>query len=632
MVRLVNEAVMQRHFQADYSMLQFRRLYMIKHSMLYPRITETRHMIDMDGMWKFSFDPDAEGEAEEWKNGIPKAVPMPVPSSFQDLFTDKDSREYCGDFWYETEVTVPNEWEGKGIFLRIGGAAHRAFVYVNGKESAFHEGGFMPFLAEITGTGNLGKANKIVIKVNNELTETNLPVGKTVTLANGKKMAKPYFDFFNYAGLQRPVKLLALPKEYIIDYSVNFRLEGDTAWVDYTVETMGSHPVTVRLYDEKGEEVSSSEGKKSTLKVERAHLWQVRNAYLYRIVIEIRDEDKLIDCYQDDIGIRTVEIKGTEVLINGSPVYLKGFGKHEDSPVAGRGYNLPMIKRDFECMKWIGANSFRTAHYPYSEEIYQMADREGFLVIDEVAAVGMFESQMNFFEANTGKKTGFFEKSTTSRLLRTHLSAIEEMIARDKNHPCVIAWSLLNEPETTSEAAVAYFEDVFKRAYELDVQKRPRTFAMLMNSLPDTCKCYQFADMIALNRYYGWYLKGGYEICEAKEAFCREMDAWKAKELNKPFIFTEYGADALPLPDKLPSVMWGQEYQIEYLEMNHSVFDSYEFVKGEQVWNFADFQTGEGIMRADGNKKGIFTRERQPKAAAYYLKKRWESLPLDYKK
>ena len=155
---------------------------------------------------------------------------------------------------------------------------------------------------------------------------------------------------------------------------------------------------------------------------------------------------------------------------------------------------------------------------------------------------------------------------------------------------------------------------------------------MLMNSLPDTCKCYQFADMIALNRYYGWYLKGGYEICEAKEAFCREMDAWKAKELNKPFIFTEYGADALPLPDKLPSVMWGQEYQIEYLEMNQSVFDSYEFVKGEQVWNFADFQTGEGIMRADGNKKGIFTRERQPKAAAYYLKKRWESLPLDYKK
>ena len=86
------------------------------------------------------------------------------------------------------------------------------------KESAFHEGGFMPFLAEITGTINLGKANKIVVKVNNELTETNLPVGKTVTLANGKKMAKPYFDFFNYAGLQRPVKLLALPKEYIIDY------------------------------------------------------------------------------------------------------------------------------------------------------------------------------------------------------------------------------------------------------------------------------------------------------------------------------------------------------------------------------------------------------------------------------
>jgi beta-glucuronidase len=205
------------------------------------------------------------------------------------------------------------------------------------------------------------------------------------------------------------------------------------------------------------------------------------------------------------------------------------------------------------------------------------------------------------------------------------------MVARDKNHACVIAWSLLNEPETTDEAAVPYFEKVFETARRSDPQKRPRTFALIMNSLPHNCKCWQFSDFISLNRYYGWYAMGGYEISDAEEAFRSELDAWAAKDINRPLIFTEYGADTNGSVHKLPSVMWSQEYQIEYLEMCHRVFDSYDFVKGELVWNFADFQTTEGIMRMDGNKKGIFTRQRQPKASAFYYQKRWTQLPLNYK-
>ena len=123
----------------------------------------------------------------------------------------------------------------------------------------------------------------------------------------------------------------------------------------------------------------------------------------------------------------------------------------------------------------------------------------------------------------------------------------------------------------------------------------------------------------------------GRPICNAMEMFKKEMDGWKALNLNKPFIFTEYGADTLGSEHKLPSVMWSQEYQEEYLAENHAIMDSYDFVKGEQIWNFADFQTTEGIMRVNGNKKGVFTRQRQPKEVAYILKKRWTELPLDYK-
>ena len=605
---------------------------MLEHSMLYPKTTLTRRRISLDGMWKFCLDEKAVGEKEGWMDGIPGEEMIPVPASFLDFYTEKDIREYTGDFWYETDFFVPGEWEGREILLRFGAATHRASVYVNGILITEHEGGFLPFSAKVTTVVRYDSYNKVVVKVNNELNCTNLPCGETITLPNGKKMSKPYFDFFNYAGLQRSVYLLALPGESIVDFDLDYAIHGKNAEVSYQIRTNGEHAVQLALFDAKGHCVAQKDGKEGVLYVENARLWQVRNAYLYRLRIRIMDGEELIDEYEQEIGIRTVKVEGTDILINGEPVYLKGFGKHEDSDIVGRGFSIGIMKRDFELMKWIGANSFRTSHYPYSEEIYQMADREGFLIIDEVPAVGMFQSLMNFMEASTGKQTAFFEKETTPVLLKAHLRAIEEMIARDKNHPSVVAWSLLNEPETTNEAAVPYFKEVFDLANKLDMQKRPRTFALIMNSLPDTCKCYQFSDIIALNRYYGWYMKGGYEICVAEELFRKEMDAWKEKKLNKPFIFTEYGADTLASEHKLPSVMWSQEYQDEYLKMTHEVFDSYDFIKGEQIWNFADFQTTEGIMRVNGNKKGVFTRQRQPKDIAYKLKERWEKLPLDYKK
>lgn len=605
---------------------------MLEHSMLYPKTTLTRRRISMDGMWKFCLDEKAVGEKEGWMDGIPGEKMIPVPASFQDFYTEKDIREYTGDFWYETDFFVPGEWEGREILLRFGAATHRASVYVNGILITEHEGGFLPFSAKVTTVVRYDSYNKVVVKVNNELNCTNLPCGETITLPNGKKMSKPYFDFFNYAGLQRSVYLLALPGESIVDFDLDYAIHGKNAEVSYQIRTNGEHAVQLALFDAKGHCVAQKDGKEGVLYVENARLWQVRNAYLYRLRIRIMDGEELIDEYEQEIGIRTVKVEGTDILINGEPVYLKGFGKHEDSDIVGRGFSIGIMKRDFELMKWIGANSFRTSHYPYSEEIYQMADREGFLVIDEVPAVGMFQSLMNFMEASTGKQTAFFKKETTPVLLKAHLRAIEEMIARDKNHPSVVAWSLLNEPETTNEAAVPYFKEVFDLANKLDMQKRPRTFALIMNSLPDTCKCYQFSDIIALNRYYGWYMKGGYEISVAEELFRKEMNAWKEKKLNKPFIFTEYGADTLASEHKLPSVMWSQEYQDEYLKMTHEVFDSYDFIKGEQIWNFADFQTTEGIMRVNGNKKGVFTRQRQPKDIAYKLKERWENLPLDYKK
>ena len=147
-----------------------------------------------------------------------------------------------------------------------------------------------------------------------------------------------------------------------------------------------------------------------------------------------------------------------------------------------------------------------------------------------------------------------------------------------------------------------------------------------MYSTPDACKCYHHADFLSLNRYYGWYVKGGSDFEDAERLFRDEMDAWVELDLNKPMIFTEYGTDNYIGESKLPSVMWAEQYEDEYLDMYHRVFDDYDMVQGEQIWNFADFQTVEGLMRVNGNKKGVFTCQRPPKRVAYKLKERWENI------
>jgi beta-glucuronidase len=336
----------------------------------------------------------------------------------------------------------------------------------------------------------------------------------------------------------------------------------------------------------------------------------------------LNKKDNILDIYEEKVGIRTVSICGSDILINNKKVFLKGYGKHEDFSCLGRSFNYSVAKKDFSLMKWNNANCFRTSHYPYDERWYKMADEEGFLIIDELPAVGMMRSTHNFVDAGMEKYTYFFETPTVPKLQENHIKQTRELIKRDKNHPSVIAFSLFNEPETTSDYSYEYFKKIFDEARSLDPQKRPLTGALEKNSSPEKCKCYKLLDFISLNRYYGWYISGG-ELDEAEAKFRDELDRWKNLNTNKPFIMTEFGTDTMPGYHSVHEAMWSEEYQKAYYEMNFKVLDDYDFIQGELVWNFADFMTSEGIFRVGGNKKGIFTRDREPKSAAFVLKDRW---------
>lgn len=605
--------------------------------MLYPEITKTRQVIDLSGIWKFRLDDNVSLNDKIASMPMEKegSYSMAVPSSYNDLFEIGEIRNHVGWVWYEKEVEFSQKMLDERIVLRFASVTHEARVFFNGKLITTHRGGFTPFEVELNEFIENG-INRITVAVNNILDDSTLPVGilKEMIQEDGsyKRENIANFDFFNYAGIHRPVKLYTTPKTFIEDIIIvpklNNSLTEATIKFDITINGIEVTDIVVEVFDEEKNLVGVSKEKNGELLIENPILWEPLDAYLYSMKVSLIKDGNLLDTYKEEFGVRSVEVKDAKFLINNKPFYFKGFGKHEDSYINGRGFNEAVNIKDFSLMKWIGANSFRTSHYPYSEEIMKLADREGIVVIDEVAAVGL---HLNFMATMLDDEA---EKHDTWKEIRTkeaHEQAIKELIMRDKNHPSVVMWSIANEPDSDSVGAKEYFKPLIELAKSVDPQKRPVTIVTYLKSMPDVCQVGDIVDVLCLNRYYGWYVAGG-NLSQAKYLLNKELNDWMERCPNTPIMFTEYGADTVAgLHDTVPT-MFTEEYQVSYYEANHEVIDKCPNFIGEQVWNFADFATSEGIIRVQGNKKGIFTRDRKPKMIAHYLKERWCSIPNYYYK
>lgn len=601
--------------------------------MLYPMITKTRNLLDLSGIWNLKLNKEEEiiDISKKLKNNVKRVA---VPGSFNDQLALHEDKMYIGDFYYEKIFTLPEDFsKNKRTFIRFGSATHNATVYLNGKELGSHKGGFTPFEFEITDVLS-SEENLLIAKINNILDYTTIPVAvyREVDLPNGKKrkVVDENFDFFNYAGIHRPVKIYTTPINRISDILIHYDVDlmQKKANLNFDVEIDGKfEKIEIELFDEDNNLV----GKTSNGKIEiiDVKLWKPLNAYLYKAKVIGYNNNEIEDTYTEEFGIRTVKVEGTKFLINGEPFYFKGFGRHEDTYGYGRGLNEVANIQDMTLMKWMGANSFRTSHYPYSEEMMRLADREGFVVIDETPAVTLLHG-FGFSLFGAGKKENTWEKLKTHE---AHRLAVEEMIKRDKNHACVIMWSISNEPGSYEKGSYDYHKPLFDLARSLDKQKRPCTFVNIGLSTPETDETMPLCDVICLNRYYSWYSYTG-DIELGKYHQTDELIRWNKLYPDKPIMFTEYGADTVAgFHDIDCNTPFTEEFQVEYYNMNAEVFDMFPFFVGEQLWNFADFQTKYGIQRVQGNKKGIFTRERAPKMVAHEIRKRWINIPdFNYKK
>lgn len=592
--------------------------------MLRPRESESRECVTLNGLWAFSFDRESLGrERSWWADALPDADEMPVPASYNDIPADDRARDHVGDVWYQRQFRVPRRWEGQRVVLRFDAATHRAVVWVNDTRVGEHEGGYTPFEFDVTEHVRFGAANRVTVVVNNELSWASIPPGEVEELPDGRRRQRYFHDFFNYAGLHRSVWLYTTPRMYVDDIHVTTDLAGADGRVAYRVRTIGAATVRVALLDADGSVVARGDGSEGTLEVPNVNTWQPGRGYLYDLEVTATGrsgEPGDADVYSQPVGIRTVAVDGTRFLINGEPFYFTGFGKHEDSAVRGKAHDDVLMVHDFALLGWMGANSFRTSHYPYAEEVLEYADGHGIVVIDETAAVGL-NLVLGGALAGRQPRPTYSPDTIGEAAQQTHLRAIEELIDRDKSHPSVVMWSIANEPDS-GEGARPYFEPLVAHARELD-PTRPLCYANVMAFGKGEDTIGDLFDVACLNRYYGWYVHTG-DLESAEQALEAELREWAEK--GKPIIMTEYGADTYPGLHSVTTLVWSEEYQRDLLEMSHRVFDRIDAVVGEHIWNFADFATGSGIIRVDGNKKGVFTRDRRPKAAAFAVRERWRRL------
>jgi beta-glucuronidase len=591
---------------------------------LYPQQNDKRNILDLSGFWDFWLDPDEVGESEGWFNGLASSWAIAVPASWNELF--QNTRDYLGVAWYAREFYVPRGWKGQKVFLRVGSANYEAKVWVNGKLVGKHSGGHLPFVFEVSEQVAWDAPNTVAIQVEGKLMPTRVPPGNVGGIFGNAVHNYPStaFDFFPYTGIQRPVILYAVPQPHIEDVTVVTEIDATTGIVKVEVlQKGGDLPGKIALTGEGAiwEAGLTFAGgvARAVLKVTNARLWSPDDPYLYKLSVTLSDGEQIVDRYGLDVGIRTIAVDGDKLLLNGEPIFLTGFSKHEDFPVHGRGLNLPLIVKDYSLLKWIGANSYRTSHYPYAEEAMALADREGILIIDEIPAVGL-----SFDDG---------EENVQTRLKQCE-QQIRELIARDKNHPSVIMWSVANEPhppkwmqgftggedkgDTGNDIGLAFFEAMFELTRNLD-PTRPVTVVGMYRTPVEWLSP---SDVICINRYWGWYTQSG-QLDLGATMLADELDSLYVR-LGKPIMITEFGADTVAGMHSDPPEMWTEEYQVEMLRRFLDTAAECPFVVGLHVWNFADFKTPQAVHRTGGmNLKGVFTRDRRPKMAAHFLRQRW---------
>lgn len=608
---------------------------------------QARAATSLAGTWRVIVDPLDTGQSNAlpgappsgfYKDGTPADPLNLVEYRFTDSRTlripgdwnmqDPTLWLYEGPVWYRTTFATPADATTKRQFLHFGAVNYLASVYLNGALVAKHEGGFTPFSVELTGKLRPGE-NLLVVRADNRLGVETVPARKT--------------DWWNYGGITRDVLLVSTPRAFIRDYSVRLAdLKQRRIAVDVVVDGSGAGAklrVEIPALKRGVTLTADAEGRASGSFTAPVTLWSTDSPTLYTVRLSTGD-----DAIEDSIGFRTIERAGSKLLLNGKPIFLKGVNAHEESlSHPGRSFGPADAAATIAAVKALGGNFIRLAHYPHDEATVRAADAAGVLVWDEIPV--------------------WQDVAWASAKAYSSAEAqLDAMIARDRNRASVILWSVGNETPPGKDRD-AFLGRLIDRAHALDSSRLvtlaligdPNTFfkrvvpallarialdpqapeashvaaraalakmgsgevpvpiepigasATMLIDDPVAAKL----DVISFNQYMGWYYPAyvaplfGVDEPSMRRAELALMPTLRFDPaIDRPFIISEFGADAFPGVQGGEGMVESEAYQAMVYRQQFAMLANSRNLVGMAPWVLKDFRSPKRT-RDFYNRKGL---------------------------
>ncbi|NND07610.1 MAG: beta-galactosidase [Saprospiraceae bacterium] len=584
-------------------------------------LAQVRRTIDFNKEWKF---------VGQSVTGLEKDEMVTLPHSWNAADAQLGIAYHRGICRYVKTFDAEDDWRNKRVFIRFDGVNITSEVIINGKNLGEHRGGYAAFVYEISDHLKFSEENNIEVIVSNEATLDVLPlVG----------------DFNNYGGIYRPVSLLvtepicispldyASPGIYIEQKSVSeahadlevvtkLSNNGEEASINLVTTIFNGSGrnlqsiVTETILPKEGEDITQH------FSLQNPHLWNgKKDPYLYQIQVDVYQKNKLIDSNTEPLGLRYFHVDAENgFFLNGKALDLRGVSRHQDRKDKASAISQADHREDMDIMLDMGINALRLAHYQHAEVIYEMADSNGLVVWAELPWVGMPAGFLS--ESNGYEKTDAFHENAKQQLL--------ELIRQNFNHPSILFWCIFNEIQSPEGKEPTAF---IKELNEIVKQEDPSrmTVGASMLSPQKFPHMHDITDLIAWNRYYGWYYKLPEDMGIFLDELHRDFPGLKIG-------ISEYGAggsinqhsDQLSPPNPMGSPH-PEQWQSHYHEENLRIFDERPFVWGTFVWNMFDFGSH---FRKEGdhygmNDKGLVTYDRKTKKDAFYFyKSNWSEEPV----
>lgn len=551
-----------------------------------------RYIVDVYQGGSFGFSPvwrdaQATNKSDRVEYDFENSGTLYVPCDWNSQ--DDKLLYFEGKIWYRKKFDRPPAARGKRLFLYFDGANYDTKVYLNGREIGGHEGGFTPFNFEITADVRDGE-NTLIVSVNATRYGDGIP-GKVT-------------DWWNYGGLTRDVRLIAVPQAFISNFRLQLKPGSASAasgWVQLNGEALPDS-VEVRI-DELGVQQSFSVNKDGLalleLDLEGVQRWTPQDPKLYEVALAAG-----ADRVADQIGFRTIETRGADLLLNGESVFLRGVSLHEEEPTrGGRAWSMADAEKLLGYAQEMNCNFVRLAHYPHNENIVRLADKLGLMLWCE---------QPLYWGIDWKNRT----------VLQKAKRMFGEQIARDGNRAAVIIWSICNETGRNDD------RNRFLTAVADHVRSLDDTRLLSAALKPDndhtsgSDRVLRFSDplgeqldVIAFNEYVGWY-NGLPDRCREKRFEIK---------FNKPLIVSEFGGGALAGNHADRETRWSEEFQEWLYEETIPMLETIPQLRGTSPWILVDFRSPLRQLPAiqDGwNRKGLIS-ERGERKKAFYVMKDW---------